>query len=120
RPKTIKATTANNTIAYPTSGSSSNTLGLAFVDELGVKAKPTPTGGPAATLTQAISRQIDIGWAAPPFGGKGLKEGKIRILIRGSAAPSLPRQTRRTIPGNPQPLKNKRDASLHSAPRHRH
>src|SRR5262245_45264481 len=50
--KTVKDITANNTIAYSTSGSSSNNLVLAFVDELGVKAKPTPTGGPAATLTQ--------------------------------------------------------------------
>src|SRR5262249_32597494 len=47
--KTTKDTTANNPIAYSTSGSSSNNLVLAFVDELGVKAKPTPTGGPAAT-----------------------------------------------------------------------
>src|SRR5499433_3136325 len=75
--KTVKDITANNTIAYSTSGSSSNNLVLAFVDELGVKAKPTPTGGPAATLTQVLSGQIDIGWASPPFGMKELKEGKI-------------------------------------------
>ena len=85
-----------NTIAYSTSGSSSNNLVLAFASELGVKAKPTATGGPAATLTQVMSGQIDIGWAAPPFGVKELKEGKIRILIRGSDAPSLRGQTVRS------------------------
>jgi NitT/TauT family transport system substrate-binding protein len=78
--KTIKDVTANNTIAYSTSGSSSNNLVLAFADELGVKAKPTPTGGPPGTLTQVMSGQIDIGWAAPPFGMKELKDGQIRIL----------------------------------------
>src|SRR6516162_5168432 len=110
--KTVKDITANNTIAYSTSGSSSNNLVLAFVDELGVKAKPTPTGGPAATLTQVMSGQIDIGWAAPPFGMKELKEGKIRILIRGSDAPSLRGQTVRTIIVNAEALKNKRDAIM--------
>jgi NitT/TauT family transport system substrate-binding protein len=108
--KTIKDVTANNTIAYSTSGSSSNNLVLAFADELGVKAKPTPTGGPAGTLTQVMSGQIDIGWAAPPFGMKELKEGKIRILIRGSDVPSLRGQTVRTIIVNADALKNKKDA----------
>jgi NitT/TauT family transport system substrate-binding protein len=102
--KTVKDITANNTIAYSTSGSSSNNLVLAFVDELGVKAKPTPTGGPAATLTQVLSGQIDIGWASPPF---GMKE-----LIRGSDAPSLRGQTVRTIIVNADALKSKRDAIM--------
>jgi NitT/TauT family transport system substrate-binding protein len=110
--KTIKDVTANNTIAYSTSGSSSNNLVLAFIDELGVKAKPTPTGGPAGTLTQVMSGQIDIGWAAPPFGMKELKEGRIRILIRGSDVPSLRGQTVRTIIVNADALKNKKDAIM--------
>jgi NitT/TauT family transport system substrate-binding protein len=110
--KTIKDVTADNTIAYSTSGSSSNNLVLAFADELGVKAKPTPTGGPAGTLTQVMSGQIDIGWAAPPFGMKELKEGRIRILIRGNDAPSLRGQTVRTIIVNADALKNKKDAIM--------
>ena len=110
--KTIKDVNANNTIAYSTSGSSSNNLVLAFADELGVKAKPTPTGGPAGTLTQVMSGQIDIGWAAPPFGMKELKEGRIRILIRGSDAPLLRGQTVRTIIVNADALKNKKDAIM--------
>jgi len=110
--KTIKDIGANNTIAYSTSGSSSNNLVLAFADELGVKAKPTATGGPAGTLTQVMSGQIDIGWAAPPLGAKELKEGKIRILIRGSEVPSLRGQTVRTIIVNADALKTKRDAIM--------
>jgi len=110
--KSVKDVTPSNTIAFSTSGSSSNNLVLAFASELGVKAKPTATGGPAATLTQVMSGQIDIGWAAPPFGMKELKEGKIRILIRGSDAPSLRGQTVRTIIVNANALKTKRDAIM--------
>jgi NitT/TauT family transport system substrate-binding protein len=110
--KSIKDVTASNTIAYSTSGSSSNNLVLAFVDELGVKAKPTATGGPPGTMTQVMSGQIDIGWASPPFGMKELKEGKIRILIRGSDVPSLRGQTVRTIIVNADALKTKRDAIM--------
>ncbi len=110
--KTIKDITASNTIAYSTSGSSSNNLVLAFANELGVKAKPTATGSPPGTLTAVMSGQVDIGWAAPPFGVKEIKEGKIRILIRGSDAPSLRGQTVRTIIVNAESLKTKRDAIM--------
>jgi NitT/TauT family transport system substrate-binding protein len=110
--KAIKDVTASDTIAYSTSGSSSNNLVLAFIDELGVKARPTATGGPPGTLTQVMSGQIDIGWAAPPFGVKELKEGKIRILIRGSEVPSLRNQTVRSIIVNADALKTKHDAIM--------
>jgi NitT/TauT family transport system substrate-binding protein len=110
--KSINDITASNTIAYSTSGSSSNNLVLAFRDELGVKAKPTPTGSPAGTLTAVMSGQVDIGWAAPPLGVKEIKEGKIRILIHGSDAPSLRGQTVRTIIVNADSLKTKHDAIM--------
>ena len=87
--KTLKDTTARYTIAYSTSGSSSNNIVVAFISELGAKAKPTATGAPAATLTAVMSGQIDIGWAAPPFGLKEVEDGKIRIVARGSDVASL-------------------------------
>ena len=49
--KSLKDATDKNTIAYSTNGSSSNNIVVAFVEELGAKAKPTATGGPPATLT---------------------------------------------------------------------
>jgi NitT/TauT family transport system substrate-binding protein len=113
--KTIKDATAQNTIAYSTSGSSSNNIVVAFGHELGVKAKPTATGGPPGTLTQVMTGQIDIGWAAPPFGVKEIKEGKIRIVARGSDVPSLHGQTVRTIIVNANALKEKRDAIMRFA-----
>ena len=113
--KTLKDATAQNTIAYSTSGSSSNNIVVAFGQELGVKAKPTATGSPPGTLTQVMTGQIDIGWAAPPFGIKEIKEGTIRIVGRGSDIPSLHGQTVRAIIVNANALKEKRDAIMRFA-----
>jgi NitT/TauT family transport system substrate-binding protein len=110
--QSLKDTTPENTIAYSTNGSSSNNIVVAFVSELGAKAKPTATGGPAATLTAIMSGQVDIGWAAPPFGLQEIKEGKIRIVARGSDVPSLRGQTVRTLIVNENSLKTKRDAIM--------
>jgi NitT/TauT family transport system substrate-binding protein len=110
--KSVKDITDKHTIAYSTSGSSTNNLVLAFGQELGLKAKPTATGGQPGTLTAVMSGQIDVGWAAPPFGVKELKEGKIRMVIRGSDVPSLKGQTVRTIIVNADALKNKKDAIM--------
>ncbi|ARQ00618.1 ABC transporter substrate-binding protein [Pseudorhodoplanes sinuspersici] len=110
--KSVKDITDKNTIAYSTNGSSTNNLVLAFGQELGVKAKPTATGGQPGTLTSVMSGQIDIGWAAPPFGVKEIKDGKIRIVLRGSDVPSLKGQTVRAIIVNADALKNKKDAIM--------
>jgi NitT/TauT family transport system substrate-binding protein len=113
--KSLKDTTTSNTIAYSTSGSSSHNIVVAFAQELGSKAKATATGGPPATLTQVMTGQIDVGWAAPPFGVKEIKEGKIRIVARGSDIPSLKGQTVRAIIVNADALKTKRDAIMRFA-----
>jgi len=110
--KSLKDATPDNTIAYSTNGSSSNNIVVAFVSELGAKAKPTATGGPAATLTAVMSGQVDIGWAAPPFGLQEIKEGKIRIVAHGSDVPSLRSQTVRTLIVNANSLKTKHDAIM--------
>jgi NitT/TauT family transport system substrate-binding protein len=110
--QSLKDATAENTIAYSTNGSSSNNIVVAFVNELGAKAKPTATGGPPGTLTAVMSGQVDIGWAAPPFGLKEIKEGKIRIIAHGSDVPSLRGQTVRTIIVNLNSLQTKRDAIM--------
>jgi len=110
--KSLKDTTPETTIAYSTNGSSSNNIVVAFIQELGAKAKPTATGGPPATLTAVMSGQIDIGWAAPPFGLQEIKDGKIRIVARGSDVPSLRGQTVRTLIVNANALKTKHDAIM--------
>ena len=110
--KTLKDMTPDTTIGYSTNGSSSNNIVVAFVEELHAKGKPTAIGGPAASLTAVMSGQIDVGWAAPPFGLKEIKEGKIRILARGSDVPSLKGQTMRTLIVNADALKTKHDAIM--------
>jgi len=110
--KSLKDATASNTIAYSTSGSSSNNIVIAFVEELGTKAKPTATGSPPGTLTAVMSGQVDIGWAAPPFGLKEIEEGKIRIVAHGSDVPSLRDQTVRVLIVNADVLKSKKDAIM--------
>src|SRR5450755_3737757 len=107
--QSLKDATPENTIAYSTNGSSSNNIVVAFTQELGAKARPTATGGPAATLTAVMSGQVDIGWAAPPFGMKEIKEGKIRIIAHGSDVPSLRGQTVRVLIVNADALKTKHD-----------
>ena len=108
--KSLADATSSNTIAYSTNGSSSNNIVVAFVNELGCKAKPTATGGPAATLTSTMTGQVDIGWAAPPFGLQEISEGKIRIVAHGSDVPSLRGQTVRVLLVNANALKSKHDA----------
>src|SRR3974390_3246655 len=110
--KTLKDATDGTTIAYSTNGSSSNNIVRAFVDELGAKAKPVATGGPPATLTAVMSGQVDIGWAAPPFGLKELNEGKIRIVAHGSDVPSLKGQSVRMLIVNKNAWQTKHDAIL--------
>ena len=110
--QSIKDWTPETTVAYSTSGSSSNNLVIAFFEELGAKGKATATGGPPGTLTAVMSGQVDVGWAAPPFGLQEIKEGKIRIVVRGSDVPSLRGQTVRTLIVNANSWKNKHDAIL--------
>jgi NitT/TauT family transport system substrate-binding protein len=76
--------TEGKTIAYSTNGSSTHGVVTAFMKQYDLKAKPTATGGPAPTLTQVMSGQIDVGWSAPPFGLQQLDEGKIRVIATGN------------------------------------
>jgi len=109
--KTLADATARNTVAYSTNGSSSHNIVLAFVEELGLKARPTPTGSPPATLTAVMSGQIDIGWAAPPIAMQEIKDGKVRLIARGSDVPSLRGQTVRAIIVNAEVLQRRREVA---------
>jgi NitT/TauT family transport system substrate-binding protein len=110
--KSLKDLTEQNTIAYSTNGSSTHNIVTAFVQELGAKAKPTATGGPPGTMTAVMSGQVDVGWAAPPIGLQDIKDGKIRILARGSDVPSLRGQTVRCVIVNKNALDTKKDAIM--------
>ena len=94
--KSLKETDGK-TIAYSTNGSSTHGIVTAFMKQYDLKAKPTSTGGPTPTLTQVMSGQIDVGWAAPPFGLQQLDEGKIRVIASGNDAAAFKGQTVRLL-----------------------
>lgn len=104
------ADAAGKTMAFSTKGSSTDGVVRALVAQDNLKVVPTGTGGPAPTLTQVLSGQIDIGWAAPPFGLQQLQEGKIRIVANGNDAKIFKGQTVRVLAVNAQVLQNRRDA----------
>src|SRR5215213_11105445 len=71
------------TIAYSTSGSSTESIVRAFIKENGLTtAKAMPTGNGPATMTAVMTDQVDAGWASPPFGLKEIEAGKTRLLAR--------------------------------------
>ena len=102
--------TDGKTIAYSTNGSSTHGIVTAFMKQYDLKAKPTATGGPAPTLTQVMSGQIDVGWSAPPFGLQQLDEGKIRVIASGNDAAVFKGQTVRLLITNLQTLQNRKPA----------
>ena len=98
------------TIAYSTTGSSTNLAVLAFVRQFGVDAKPVATGSPSSTFTQTMSGQVDIGWSSPPFGVEALQQGRIRIVARERDVPAFRNQTVRLIIANAAVGEKRRDA----------
>jgi NitT/TauT family transport system substrate-binding protein len=106
--KTLKDS-EGKTIAYSTNGSSTHAIVTAFKKQYDMKAKPTATGGPPGTLTQVMSGQIDIGWAAPPFGLAQLDDGKIRVIASGNDAAAFKGQTVRLLVTTAPTLASKKD-----------
>jgi len=91
----IKSLTDTNgkTLAYSTNGSSTHGVVTAFMKQFQLKARPTAMGGPAANLTAVMSGQVDVGWAAPPFGLDQLDKGEIRRIATGNDAAVFKGQT---------------------------
>jgi ABC-type nitrate/sulfonate/bicarbonate transport system substrate-binding protein len=98
------------TIAYSTNGSSTNLTVLGFVKHFGLTAKPVATGNVAATFTQTMSGQVDIGWGSPPFAVDAMEQGRIRVVAHGSDLPSLREQTVRIQIANVSILEERKDA----------
>jgi len=101
--------TDGKTLAYSTNGSSTNGVVLAFMKQYNLKAKPTAVGGPPANLTAVMSGQIDVGWAAPPFGLDQLDQKQIRIIATGNDAEAFKGQTVRLTIANSNFLKAHKD-----------
>jgi NitT/TauT family transport system substrate-binding protein len=104
------ADASGKTISYSQNGSSSHTALLALLDQYKVDARPVSTGGHPATLTMAMTGQIDIGRGAAPFGLDLVEEGKIRVIARGSEIKARADQTVRVCMANAQLLGKRGDA----------
>jgi NitT/TauT family transport system substrate-binding protein len=105
--KTLKDTN-DHTIAYSTNGSSTHSVVRAFIDEFKLTAKPQSTGNPSSTLTTVMTDQVDVGWAAPPFGLKEMDEGKIHLVARATDAALVRGQTIRVMVANAETLKSRK------------
>jgi NitT/TauT family transport system substrate-binding protein len=101
---------ADKSIAYSQTGTSSHAALLELLQQHNVKAKPVATGGMTATLPTLMTGQIDVGWAAAPFGLDLLEQGKIRIVARGTEIVALRGRTVRVNVANAQVLEKRKDA----------
>ncbi len=98
------------TMAYSTTGSSTQVMVMALSKMAGVNTKPTATGSPPTTFTQVMSGQVDIGWTAPPLVLDALETGRIRVLAKGDEVPEFRNQPVRVILANAGSLEKNRDA----------
>ena len=99
---------AGKTVAYSTTGSSTYAAVLGFQRVFGVSFTPVATGGPASTLTQVMSGQIDVGWTSPPFALDLAEAGKIRLIARASDVPEMRNQTVRFMTANANALETRK------------
>lgn len=101
---------AGKTVAFSTVGSSTDMVGRMAMAQFGIPFQMVATGSPPATFTQAMSGQIDVGWAAAPFGVEALREGKTRIVLRGGDVRAASDQTIRVLLTHAAVLTQKRAA----------
>ena len=97
------------TIATSTTGSASHMFALALGKHFGINLKPQATGNYASTLTQTLTKQVDIGFSQAPFNLTAVEEGKIRIVARGRDVPELRSMTSRLIVANADTLARRKD-----------
>jgi NitT/TauT family transport system substrate-binding protein len=98
-----------HSIAYSTKGSSTDSVVRAFIKEFNLSVTAIPTGSPSSTLAAVMADQVDVGWAAPPFGLKELDEGNIRVVAKATDAAIVRDQTIRTIVVNADALAKRKN-----------
>jgi NitT/TauT family transport system substrate-binding protein len=98
------------TVSFSLTGSSSHAALLALIAQYKLTAIPTSTGTIAATITQTMSGQVDVGFGAAPFGLDLAEDGRIRIIATGNDVASLRSRTVRVNLTNVNTLQKRRDA----------
>ena len=97
------------TIAISTSGSSSHMLALALARHFGVSLVPQATGNYSATLTQVMTKQVDIGFAQAPFVLDAVEDRRIRLVAKGADMPEVQNQSIRAWIVHANTLERRRD-----------
>jgi NitT/TauT family transport system substrate-binding protein len=99
-------------IAFSAVGSSSNAAVLALIAQYHLTSKPQATGNIAATITQTMTGQVDVGFGAAPFGLDLVEAGKTRIVASGADVDVLKHRVVRVNLIGAQTLASKHDAIL--------
>ncbi|MEZ5889606.1 MAG: ABC transporter substrate-binding protein [Xanthobacteraceae bacterium] len=107
--KTVKDF-AGKTIAYERNGSSSQYDTIDFTRKLRPKVKLVATGTPAATFERVTANEVDVGWAAPPFGVDKIEQGTIRVVARADEMPRIRDKTVGVIITNANTLQKRKDS----------
>ena len=101
---------AGRTVAFSSRGASTHAVVLGFRKTFGIDFKEIPLGSPVATMTQAMTGQVEVGWTVVPLGLKELDEGAIQMVARANEVPELRNQSVRLIVVMAKTLEQKRDA----------
>lgn len=101
---------ASRTVAFSSRGSSAHAVVLGFRKTFGIDVKEVATGSPVATMTQAMTGQVEVGWTVVPMGLKELDEGAIQMVARANEVPELRNQSVRLIVVMQKTLTERRDA----------
>lgn len=94
-------------VAFSTNGSSSHGVVVSLLKQNGLRAQAVATGNAPTTLTQVMSGQIDVGWAAPPFGLDQLERNQIRMIATGNDSGVFRGQTVRVLISNLQTIRGR-------------
>jgi ABC-type nitrate/sulfonate/bicarbonate transport system substrate-binding protein len=103
---------AGKTIAYERNGSSSQYDAIDFMRKLRPRVKLVATGEPAATFERLSANEVDVGWAAPPFGVDKIQQGVIRVVARADDMSRIRNKTVGVMITNANTLQKRKDSLI--------
>jgi NitT/TauT family transport system substrate-binding protein len=98
------------TVGFSLPGSSSHAGLLALIAQHHLQVRPVSTGSLAATITQTMTGQVDVGWSAVPYALDKAADGEIRVIATGNDVTSLRTRTGRVNLTNLATLNGRKDA----------
>jgi NitT/TauT family transport system substrate-binding protein len=96
-------------LAYSRPGSVTHIAVMNFISQERINPKLISAGGLPATMTMLMTGQVDVGWAAVPFGLDKVRAGEVRILFTGDDIKSISGIASRVVITSANFLKEHRD-----------